>query len=66
MKTQLFAKVDNDGLMEKKIWFNERNGYIIKSTYNPVDGTIKEEYQPYNQPSNLIQYINNYMKYQLK
>ncbi len=62
----MYAQFRPDPRFEQKIWFNERGGFIIKSTLNPITGEIKEEYFPNNQPSNFTQFLNNYMKTKLR
>lgn len=64
--TSMYATFQPEPKLEGRTWFNERGGYIIKSTLNPITGKIHEEYMPYNQPSNFTQFLNDYMKYQLK
>lgn len=51
-----------DPLLEKKTWFNERGGFIFKSTLNPITGKIHQEKIPYNQPSNFTQFLYEYQK----
>jgi hypothetical protein len=51
---------------EGRTWFNERGGYIIKSTLDAKTGKIKEEYMPNNQPKQFTEFLNDYMKYRLK
>lgn len=62
----MYASFQPDPRFESRTWYNERGGFIIKSTLDPITGKIKEEYLPNNQPSNFIQFLNHYMKYQLK
>lgn len=47
-------------LLEKKVWFNERGGFIYKSTLDPISGKIYQEKIPYNQPSNFTNFLYRY------
>ncbi len=62
----MYATFQPDPHFQSKTWFNERGGYIIKSTLNPVTGKIEEEKLSYNQPSNFQQFLNDYMKTKLR
>jgi hypothetical protein len=62
----MYATFQPDPRFESRTWFQERGGYIIKSTLNPVTGKINEEYLAYNQPSHFQKFLNDYMKTKLK
>jgi hypothetical protein len=62
----MYATFQPDPRFQSKSWFNERGGYIIKSTLDPITGKIIEERLAYNQPNTYTQFLNDYMKTKLR
>lgn len=50
----------------EKIWYTHYRGYIVKSWLCPYTNRIMEEKIPYNQPCNIIRFLDHYFKYDLK
>ena len=62
----MYATFQPDPRFQSKTWFQERGGYIYKSTLDPVSGKIIEEKLAYNQQKNFTDFLNDYMKTKLR
>lgn len=62
----MYASFQPDPRFQSKSWFNERGGYIFKSTLDPVTGKIIEERLAYNQPNTYTKFLNDYFKTKLR
>ena len=48
------------------VWYTHYRGYIVKSYLEHNTNRIIEEKIPYGQPSNFLNFLDNYFKYKLK
>lgn len=61
-----YQSIDYQNNNNLQIWYTHYRGYIIKNWVDKDTNRIVQEKIPYNQPSNYLNYLDNYFMYKLK
>jgi hypothetical protein len=61
-----YQSIDYQSNNNSQVWYIHYRGYIIKNWIDKDTNRIVQEKIPYNQPSNYLNYLDNYFMYKLK